>query len=108
MSGKKWTPGPWSAGYCIYGKFDHVAVHGQRPQPGYIVPCVCLVAPRSEETEEDKANARLIAAAPELYDVLEELLGYSEPPCGGCGCINAPLSVYHKAKAALAKARGEG
>jgi hypothetical protein len=44
-----------------------------------------------------KANARLIAAAPELYEALQEAVVYSE--------AEFPWTV--RARAALAKARGE-
>jgi hypothetical protein len=45
-----------------------------------------------------KANARLIAAAPELLERLEELLEYSENLRGS--------GVYNRARAAIAKATG--
>jgi hypothetical protein len=45
-----------------------------------------------------KANARLIAAAPELLERLEELLEYSENLRGS--------GVYNRARAAINKATG--
>ena len=60
------------------------------------------------KTPRDQANARLIAAAPDLYamllqveKVLYEDTNAAEHPCCGWG----PL--YHEIRAALARARGE-
>lgn len=49
-------------------------------------------------TETNRANARLIAAAPELLEALEEVLGW-ETLC--------PIETYEMASAAIAKARGQ-
>lgn len=51
---------------------------------------------------EAKANARLIAAAPELYSALEAMLKDAEERL-----TEVPNPIYHSARAALAKARGE-
>ena len=68
---------------------------------------------------ERKANARLIASAPELLKALEELLESTEippdrncschisPPCGDCVDYSYLRHSIEKAKAAIAKARGE-
>lgn len=65
----KHTPGPWFVSenavkpalrpYAIYSRHD----------------CICDVLSEIEEgpTDRDTANARLIAAAPELLEALEEL-----------------------------------
>jgi hypothetical protein len=52
---------------------------------------------------EQNANARLISAAPELYEALDELLNYS----GGAEHALDDPYVVERAEAALAKARGE-
>ena len=69
-------------------------------------------------TSEDEANARLIAAAPELLAAVEEAIAsveagnlYEAMCCSGhdCGCrgsSNADLLVYDL-RAAIAKARGQ-
>lgn len=51
--------------------------------------------------EEVKANARLIAAAPELLEALLDLYNALD------SCIELTPKVLAKARAALAKARGE-
>ncbi len=64
---------------------------------------------------EHEANARLIAAAPELLLTLNELLeAYSKPDerlcCDGrdCGCMGSTVhqQAEHYARAAIAKATG--
>ena len=37
---------------------------------------VCLVSPKNQETKEDYANAKLIAAAPDLLDVAKKMRAY--------------------------------
>jgi hypothetical protein len=65
---------------------------------------------------EPEANARLIAAAPDLLVALADLLhSYSEPDrrlcCDGrdCGCMGATVQqqAEHYARAAIAKAEGK-
>lgn len=56
------------------------------------------------KADETLANARLIAAAPELLEALEELL--SAPQLRGEMAFNLRLRV-EKARAAIAKATGE-
>jgi hypothetical protein len=68
-----------------------LSAHSER----HIADTVCY---RSAESEEGRANARLIAAAPELLKALEEVLEvlmYIEP------------NAVHKAQAAIKKAKGE-
>jgi hypothetical protein len=75
----KWTPGPWEVDgskvcYDLDGTKDNIC-----------------------NTVWQEANAHLIAAAPDLYEALAEIMDW---------VVNDhPASV--KARAALAKARGE-
>lgn len=56
--------------------------------------------------EEAEANARLIAAAPDLLTALEAILLYEgENVSHGFDDVDAP---YYTARTAIAKARGEG
>lgn len=58
-----------------------------------------------ESDEEVSANARLIAAAPELLDALESILdAIRKPPTSTGGYHEFDI---HKAEIAIAKARGE-
>ena len=93
----KHTPGPWKA-----TKFN--------PATGEIDDCYLYVEPGISVIERkvkgrdqhDTANARLIAAAPDLLEALEELLAVAVQ-------YDLPLSDPEriKARAAIARARGE-
>jgi hypothetical protein len=94
-----YTPGPWS----IY----ETAGNG-----GNIPARMEVVAPESERAKrlianvygfklpEGRANARLIAAAPELCEALENLIEFLVHGKKNCQAIL-------RAKAALARARGD-
>ena len=98
---KNWTPGPWQF-YELQGD-DGL---------GYIRPFdedgkeIAHHGDSGRSQAENVANARLIAAAPELYEALNRLLASVNPGnavthATGCRC------VIHEARAALARARGE-
>lgn len=118
MSGH--TPGPWSV--------PHLAEPGVRCDCGYVVSesqrgmgAICEVFmdrggepahpggtafdSEYEERSVAEANARLIAAAPDLLEALEELFGVAAPesPCEA----GAFLDAMAHAEAAIAKAKGE-
>ena len=87
------TPGPWGVEY------DGSLVMGRQ-----VVP---TPSPDTASVEERKANARLIAAAPDLLDALEALIPLVEwalkeqsPPY-----FDGPLVV--QSCVAIAKAKGE-
>ena len=97
------TPGPWKVkwagklvnmyGWCVYP--DSIK--------SYLLPIAwafpCDMEDDGKKTEE--ANARLIAAAPELLAALESLLSAAEEDGGD---LDGPIE---QAKAAIAKAKGE-
>ncbi len=63
----KHTPGPWTAGPTMHGKWH------------------CIFAPSNAgevARTESAANARLIAAAPELVECVEAFLSGPEAPRG--------------------------
>lgn len=114
----KFTPGPWEVNTNGAG---HTAVFGKRGSP------VCVFGQGFDEEfhrfRKHKANAALIAAAPDMYKALEEFdikdcsecdatglepgtNGDACRECGGCGEVirgGWPNAI----KTALAKARGE-
>jgi hypothetical protein len=51
---------------------------------------------------ETRANARLVAAAPELLETLEEVRGFLETPS-----FQSAVGALPKIRSAIAKARGE-
>lgn len=52
-----------------------LAVWQDSVEVGQIAEPVCLIAPADTVNERDEANARLIAAAPELLETVKNLLG---------------------------------
>jgi hypothetical protein len=92
---EKFTPGPWQISSIGCG-FEIEAFGGE------IVAQAQQVRPRGDGIKhaERKANANLIAAAPELYEALKILTEYMEFRDDGKGFVSVAL-------AALAKARGE-
>lgn len=80
----------------------HAVIHG----PSFKLDCFLTASDLGQNDYEKRiADLRLIAAAPELYAVLEEYLIQDENSEGYGGGIGG--EVREKAIAALAKARGE-
>ena len=116
MTERKWTPGPWRVGPVDDTRVEDAdgnevaQIDGDYNQP--------------ETWPLMEANARLIAAAPDLYEALEITIGYIEwmiedgcKQCGGdCSSANPPVqycpirimrSDLDTARAALTKAEGK-
>lgn len=93
---KKWTPGPWRAFYK--NKYDewHVSIPLENSNMRW------AIFPDGINSRNPAADAHLVAAAPELYDALENLLACVVKSRG----YNANEAVINAVKA-LAKARGE-
>ena len=80
MSEEKFTPGPWS---LLFNDKTKVVLE----QQGVAVFVADTYAGFTKSEEEQKANAALIAAAPELYKELEKhcaLCMMMHPDCEGC------------------------
>lgn len=113
MSEHRFTPGPWMAfahpsyGFCIYPTGD-----GAQPVRDSFAVVNFADASRGYGSEEAKANARLIAAAPDLLEALKRLLPHTdwledEGPIGTGWKSDELVSVIQNARAAIAKATGE-
>lgn len=124
----KHTPGPWKAehasgptnqyaaastGVWSQQKFDAALDAGDEDNDPMDAAWICGIW--GNLSPEDFANARLIAAAPDLFQALEELLeAYSKPDerlcCDGrdCGCMGSTVhqQAEHYARAAIARAEG--
>ena len=84
------TPGPWRyAGRSVAGAF-HIG-----PEEGYSVGII-------HHSPDGEANARLVAAAPDLLAALEECQAEIHIECG---LTDYPSCI--RARAAIAKAKGE-
>ena len=97
---QKHTPGPWD--YYLEPS-DHYK-HKIRSKPGLICQLPGWVT-HDELRLEQEANARLIAAAPELLEALEHYLIQDEIAEGYGGGVGG--SAREQARAAIAKATGE-
>jgi hypothetical protein len=69
--GNKPTPGKWKTGFMVIKQFGIssyvVGIEGSETP-------VALIAPESDLDDQDRANAALIAAAPELLAALQDML----------------------------------
>ncbi len=102
----KWTKGPWVVGQSAWDEFELCVDTGYGCEPTGMPNEICPIASSHHDGEwgaEDKANARLIAAAPELYEALDMLMDASGP--GDAEQI--PAEERENIMALLAKARGE-
>ena len=100
----KHTPGPWE-----YDKW--LACHGEKwsevnGRSKLLCEPICIV-PHDDVSDEGYvevvANIRLIAAAPELLSVLEEL----QESASYWSEYDVPLGIVDRINAAIAKAKGE-
>jgi hypothetical protein len=98
----KWTPGPWIMGKSNIRTLEGFKVHTfPISGSGQAIACVFngSVGKEAISFGNQKANAHLIAAAPELYDALFRIMNSESPVF--------KLTDLHDAHRALAKARGE-
>lgn len=87
MSEAKFTKGEWKIQDDGYGMIGVILKKGLG----------ILIGRKSKETQ---ANAHLIAAAPEMYDLLERLTSHDN-------CKKDIIHLFGEADNLLAKARGE-
>lgn len=114
MTDTAWTAGPWRTDDGEYDSRWSVDTDGEgewftltakgRDVPVAFVTGASRGLHYSDPTTE--ANARLIAAAPDLYEALAGLLDYDEQD-EDCAATMAHVAARDAARAALAKARGE-
>ena len=106
MSEEKFTPGPWfvDADFYVYGG------DGRKNQGEYFdgveFPLVCDVESDSRDRTENKANAALIAAAPEMYEFIRWIRSVQ----GQCAIMKWRKflpEILDKADEILHKAEGE-
>ena len=97
MNANKHTPGPWEA---VGNLVRSPMVQPQGLSKGVQI-AECRDAYFLSHTEESKANAHLIAAAPELLEALQEMVSLVEM------VIPFDGPQQRKARAAIAKATGD-
>jgi hypothetical protein len=104
MTETSFTPGRWFAMGC------DVKPLGDKPY-------ICWTGTPEREKDEARANANLISAAPEMYDVLQRAMGFIEAELENredgvfpddAPYIAVPKSILNQIDTVLRKARGEG
>lgn len=100
MSGK-WTPGPWHVATAIRGNGEQLIRNAQTP------PQLIATVIESHRDHIARDNANLIAAAPELYAALKELVSAYTGSVGTAAGHTRLLDALDAAETQLAKARGE-
>lgn len=113
MNEAKHTPGPWVTG-GLSGAWPNQTIgimRKTREINGGEHAAVNVLSRTDEARQVASANARLIAASPDLLAALSQLLDeYIEDALAGepgCGCQPAELCGMCKAKDAIAKATGK-
>lgn len=96
----KWTPGPWN--YPEHPKGVSTLIYAELGGNPEAFPVAS--ATYGVPDEERKANARLIAAAPELLEALEDCVAVMDRELAGLKAIQPELS---SARAAISKAIGD-
>ena len=97
MKMTKFTKGPWYLKARYLGKA--YTVYAKDPMTEYGEQCLALISRnRIQENDEKLANANLIAAAPDMYEILEDVLNDTHV---------LPSYLNKQIEKALKKARGE-
>jgi len=107
MSNAKHTPGPWNLGNSDI-PVSAVSVNGGNRKHTTLAR---IASPEfvGMSLQEGLANARLIAAAPDMADLIEELVScfLSRDESGAFQSFNLDAEFCSKAFSVIAKARGE-
>jgi len=98
----KYTPGPWR--YSTAPQPNGCPIIGAGP---LMVAMLAHTVNEPAQRETDHANARLIAAAPDLLESLQQLVAESVNPHDGSEYEDGEWIALDKARAAIAKATGE-
>ncbi len=107
MTEPKFTPGPWKQ------KDDKIlapAITWQN-HTGMLwegIPYICqIMYPTASKTETANSNARLIAAAPEMYELLQETFGDECDDDCGSACDIAEECEVRRARILIAQINRE-
>ena len=91
----KHTPGPW---FAVADKGQTI-IRTSRSSAAFS-PLAIVKGDKRDTLKDQEANARLIAAAPDLLDALSEIINDG-------GKFVMTNETHRKARAAIAKARGD-
>lgn len=107
MSTAKHTPGPWFRDTRSGLNCDVRAKSGRNVALCWGLASNNATNYRADYRAECDANARLIAAAPELLEALLDAYEESAQSCADIGIPDEGIGWHAKARAAIAKATGE-
>ncbi len=121
MTAPKWTPGPWRQGEDNDRYLWSLHIFAADPTDDEETIKIAWASCQDDGAQSEKgmprmrpalANARLIAAAPELYDALATMVEWFGKPhpeeyVDGGASYRGAMAAADTARAALAKARGE-
>ena len=99
----KYTPAPWH--YTTTPQPNGCPIIGN--ERGLMVAMLAHSVNHHDQREEAEANARLIAAAPELLEVVEMAAGISLHTIPNSECKCSQCEMVKAARAAIFKATGE-
>jgi hypothetical protein len=105
MSESKHTPGPWEASEVMLDSGKAIMAPGRRRKQT-VATVYRVIGYEYDTSPEAEANARLIAAAPELLAALEALAAAMESVAAQYPDDLLLGSEYADARAAIAKAKG--
>ncbi len=102
------TPGPWKIREC-YSNGEPVewAVESRHPEHSGLIASVYMTV---DNDEQDAANARLIAASPDLYEALKGVLARLNSHTSSIESCDLPEETedaIEQARAAIEKAEGK-
>lgn len=107
MSKAKHLPGPWAQTRTKYLVRFSASSHSEGPWHFFAKVCVRIKG-EGKDDETGLANARLIAAAPELLEALEMIADTLQDSNGGFAVgEGSTKDAWETARAAIAKATGE-
>ena len=108
MSETKFTPGPWDL-FEVGNKIKHLCP--AKDGTSLLTVSLEYITDDNEATYfgsvYNPADAHLIAAAPDMYEALEVAVSEYGKPGGPWNVPSEPGTWIDKARAALAKSRGE-
>lgn len=111
----KHTPGPWSVHQLTGSAFGDVGIRAEGKVVAGYVALMNTRWPHAGQQEEQRANAKLIAAAPELLTALDELLAaeltqmpaYEAGKAAQDAWADRRAAARNNARVAITKATGE-
>jgi hypothetical protein len=104
----KHTQGPWHYTVEQDGSYEICVASG-----AWLLRCTSASNPSLDEQEEDEANVRMAAAAPELLAILQEIVEADDDAMASLRMVGLPTdletsatALTNKARAVIAKATG--